>query len=43
MPAQVVNAGEHPQIETAAKAETSIEKGFAGQGPPAFIVTSKFN
>jgi hypothetical protein len=38
-----VSAPEHPQIETAAKAETSIEKGFAGQGLPAYIVTSKFN
>lgn len=35
-------AGENPQIETAAKAETPIEKGFAGPGLLAFIVTSKF-
>jgi transposase len=35
-------AGENPQIETAAKAETAIEKGFAGPGLLAFIVTSKF-
>src|SRR5258708_16046746 len=36
------SAGENPQIEVAAKAETAIEKGFAGPGLPAFIVTSKF-
>jgi len=35
-------AGEHPQIEAAAKAETAIEKGFAGPGLLAYIVTSKF-
>lgn len=35
-------AGENPQIEVAAKAETVIEKGFAGPGLLAFIVTSKF-
>jgi transposase len=35
-------AGENPQIATAAKAETAIEKGFAGPGLLAFIVTSKF-
>ena len=34
--------GENPQIELAAKAETPIEKGFAGPGLLAFIVTSKF-
>jgi transposase len=34
--------GENPQIEVAAKAETPIEKGFAGPGLLAFIVTSKF-
>jgi len=34
--------GENPQIEVAAKAETAIEKGFAGPGLLAFIVTSKF-
>ena len=36
------HAGENPQIETAAKAETAIEKGFAGPGLLAYIVTSKF-
>src|SRR6202790_1885109 len=36
-------AGENPQIEAAAKAETAIEKGFAGPGLLAFIVTSKFS
>jgi transposase len=35
-------AGENPQIEVAAKAEAAIEKGFAGPGLLAFIVTSKF-
>src|SRR3989454_5472048 len=35
-------AGENPQIEAVAKAETAIEKGFAGPGLLAFIVTSKF-
>ena len=35
-------AGENPHIEAAAKAETAIEKGFAGPGLLAFIVTSKF-
>src|ERR1700732_3583078 len=34
-------AGEN-QIATAAKAETAIEKGFAGPGLLAYIVTSKF-
>jgi transposase len=35
-------AGENPRIAVAAKAETAIEKGFAGPGLLAFIVTSKF-
>jgi transposase len=35
-------AGENPQIRAAAKAETAIEKGFAGPGLLAYIVTSKF-
>src|SRR6266567_3018520 len=35
-------AGENPQIEAAAKAETAIEKGFGGPGLLAYIVTSKF-
>src|SRR5580704_8154967 len=34
--------GENPQIAVAAKADTAIEKGFAGRGLLAFIVTSKF-
>jgi transposase len=34
--------GENPQIAVAAKAEMAIEKGFAGPGLLAFIVTSKF-
>ena len=36
------SAGENPRIAVAAKAETAIEKGFAGPGLLAFIVTSKF-
>src|SRR5499425_1358762 len=36
------NQGENPQITLAAKAESAIEKGFAGPGLLAFIVTSKF-
>jgi len=28
-------SGENPQIAVAAKAETAIEKGFAGPGLPA--------
>jgi transposase len=35
-------AGENPQIEAAAKAETAIEKGFAAPGLLAYIVISKF-
>lgn len=35
-------AGENPQMAVAAKAEMAIEKGFAGPGLLAFIVTSKF-
>ena len=35
-------AGENPQIETAAKGAAAIEKGLAGPGLLAFIVTSKF-
>lgn len=34
--------GDGPQIETAAKPEAAIEKGLAGPGLLAFIVTSKF-
>ena len=34
--------GENPQIAVAAKADNAIEKGFAGPGLLAFIVTSKF-
>jgi transposase len=34
--------GENPRIEVAGKPETAIEKGFAGPGLLAFIVTSKF-
>jgi transposase len=33
----------NPQIEAAAKPETAIEKGLAGPGLLAFIVTSKFS
>jgi transposase len=34
--------GESPRIETAAKPETAIDKGLAGPGLLAYIVTSKF-
>jgi transposase len=34
--------GEAPQIETATKPETAIDKGMAGPGLLAYIVTSKF-
>jgi transposase/uncharacterized membrane protein len=34
--------GENPRIAVADKAETAIEKGFAGPGLLSFIVTSKF-
>jgi transposase len=36
-------AGENPQIELAAKSETPIDKGMAGPGLLAYIVTSKFS
>jgi transposase len=35
--------GENPQIETAAKPEAAIDKGMAGPGLLAYIVTSKFS
>jgi transposase len=35
--------GESPQITTAVKPETAIDKGLAGPGLLAYIVTSKFN
>jgi transposase len=35
--------GENPQMEVAAKAEAAIEKGMAGPGLLAYIVTSKFS
>jgi transposase len=34
--------GHNPQIETAAKPDTAIDKGMAGPGLLAYIVTSKF-
>src|ERR1700678_1574 len=34
--------GTNPQMETAAKPETAIDKGMAGPGLLAYIVTSKF-
>ena len=34
--------GENPRMETAAKPETAIDKGLAGPGLLAYIVTSKF-
>jgi len=35
--------GNNPRMETAAKPETAIEKGMAGPGLLAYIVTSKFS
>jgi len=35
--------GENPQIEIAAKPESAIDKGMAGPGLLAYIVTSKFS
>jgi transposase len=37
------SSGEHPQMETAAKPESAIDKGMAGPGLLAYIVTSKFS
>ncbi len=34
--------GDHPQMETAARPETAIDKGMAGPGLLAYIITSKF-
>jgi transposase len=39
---QCESQAENPQIEVAAKPETAIDKGLAGPGLLAFIVTSKF-
>ena len=36
------HAGENPQIEVAAKPEAAMDKGLAGPGLLAYIVTSKF-
>jgi transposase len=36
-------SGDSPQMETAARPGTAIEKGMAGPGLLAFIVTSKFS
>jgi transposase len=36
-------AGENPQMEVAAKPEAAIERGMAGPGLLAYIVTSKFS
>ena len=35
--------GENPQMEVAAKPEAAIDKGMAGPGLLAYIVTSKFS
>jgi transposase len=35
--------GDHPQMETAAKPDVAIDKGMAGPGLLAYIVTSKFS
>ncbi len=37
------SVGEKPQMEVAAKAEAAIERGMAGPGLLAYIVTSKFS
>jgi transposase len=37
------NVGENPQMEVAAKPEAAIDKGMAGPGLLAYIVTSKFS
>jgi transposase len=37
------SSGEYPQMETAAKPESAIDKGLAGPGLLAYIVTSKFS
>src|ERR1700684_3262550 len=37
------SVGENPQMEVAAKAEASIEKGMAGPGLLAYIVSSKYS
>jgi transposase len=37
------SSGEHPQMETAAKPESAIDKGLAGPGLLSYIITSKFN
>ena len=37
------SSGEYPQMETAAKPESTINKGLAGPGLLAYIVTSKFS
>lgn len=37
------NLGENPQMEVAAKPEAAIDKGMAGPGLLAYIVTSKFS
>jgi transposase len=36
-------AGENPQMEVAAKPEAAIDKGMAGPGLLAYIITSKFS
>lgn len=37
------SSGEHPQMETAAKPESAIDKGLAGPGLLSYIITSKFS
>ena len=41
--AKCESAGKAPQIEAAVRAEAAIEKGLAGPGLLAYIVTSKFS
>lgn len=41
--AECEKAGENPRIELAAKPEAAIDKGMAGPGLLAYIITSKFS
>jgi transposase len=41
--AQCESQGENPRMETAAKPDAAIDKGMAGPGLLAYIVTSKFS
>ena len=41
--AQCESQGENPRMETAAKPDAAIDKGMAGPGLLAYVVTSKFS